>query len=93
MRTFIPRPQILFIDGLPGAGKSMAAKAVGGSFSDSRVFVESAPNHPLLVGTPDRMGAAFADIHEIHSADSFAAEALGRLESSWRALDMMCVRF
>ena len=81
MRTFIPRPQILFIDGLPGAGKSMAAKAVGGSVSDSRVFVESAPNHPLLVGTPDRMGAAFADIHEIHSADSFAAAALGRLES------------
>jgi hypothetical protein len=30
---------------------------------------------------PDRMGAAFADIHEIHSADSFAAAALGRLES------------
>jgi hypothetical protein len=81
MRTFIPRPQILFIDGLPGAGKSMAAKAVGGSVSDSRVFVESAPNHPLLVGAPDRMGAAFADIHEIHSADSFAAAALGRLES------------
>jgi hypothetical protein len=27
------------------------------------------------------MGAAFADIHEIHSADSFAAAALGRLES------------
>ena len=81
MLTFIPRPQIFFIDGLPGSGKSMAAKAVGGSVSDSRVFVESAPNHPLLVGTPDRMGAAFADIHEIHSADSFAAAALGRLES------------
>ena len=81
MLTFIPRPQILFIDGLPGSGKSMAAKAVGGSVSDSRVFVESAPNHPLLVGAPDRMGAAFADIHEIHSADSFAAAALGRLES------------
>jgi hypothetical protein len=27
------------------------------------------------------MGAAFADIHEIHSPDSFAAAALGRLES------------
>ena len=81
MLTFIPRPQILFIDGLPGSGKSMAAKAVGGSVSDSRVFVESAPNHPLLVGAPDRMGAAFADIHERHSAGSFAAAALGRLES------------
>src|SRR3989442_23855 len=48
---------------------------------NSRVFAESAPNHPLLVAGSDRMGAAVADIHEIHSADSFAAAALGRLES------------
>lgn len=44
-------------------------------------FAETAPNHPLLVGTPDRMGLAFSDIHEIHSADSFAAAALKSLES------------
>jgi hypothetical protein len=81
MQTSIPRPHILFIDGLPGSGKSMAAKAVGGYLSNSRVFSETAQNHPLLVAAPDRMGAAFADIHEIHSADSFAAAALGRLES------------
>jgi hypothetical protein len=81
MLTSIPHPQILFIDGLPGSGKSTAAEAVGGSISDSRVFVESAPNHPLLVSTPDQMGAAFADIHERYSAGSFAAAALGRLES------------
>ncbi len=81
MQTSIPRPHILFIDGLPGSGKSMAAKAVGGYLPNSRVFGETAQNHPLLVAAPDRMGAAFADIHEIHSADSFAAAALGRLES------------
>ena len=81
VRTSIPRPNILFIDGLPGSGKSTAAKAVGGYLSNSQVFAETAPNHPLLVATPDRMGAAFADIHKIHSADSFAAAALGRLES------------
>lgn len=81
MQTSIPRPHILFIDGLPGSGKSMAAEAVGGYLSNGRVFAETAPNHPLLVAAPDRMGAAFADIHEIHSADSFAAAALGRLES------------
>ena len=81
MQTSIPRPHILFIDGLPGSGKSMAAKAVGGYLPNSRVFAETAQNHPLLVAAPDRMGAAFADIHEIHSADSFAAAALGRLES------------
>ena len=75
MQKSISYPQILFIDGLPGSGKSTAAEAVGGSVSDSRVFVETAPNHPLLVGTPDQMGAAFAHIHEIHSANSFAAVA------------------
>ena len=81
MQTSIPRPHVLFIDGLPGSGKSMAAGAVGGYLSNSRVFLESAPNHPLLVAAPDRMGAAFADIHKIHSGDSFAASALARLES------------
>ena len=81
VRTSIPRPNIVFIDGLPGSGKSTAAEAVGGYLSNCRVFAETAPNHPLLVAAPDRMGAAFADIHEIHSADSFAAAALGRLQS------------
>ncbi|MFY9957938.1 hypothetical protein [Bradyrhizobium sp.] len=81
MRTSVARPNILFIDGLPGSGKSTAAEAVGGSLSNSRVFAETAPHHPLLVAAPDQMGAAFADIHKIHSADSFAAAALGRLES------------
>jgi hypothetical protein len=80
MQAFIRHPQILFIDGLPGSGKSTAAGTVGGVVSDSQVFVETAPNHPLLVGTPDQMGAAFADIHAMHSADSFAAAALERLE-------------
>ena len=81
MQTLVPRPNILFIDGLPGSGKSTAAKAVGAFLANSRVFAETAQDHPLLVGAPDRMGAAFADIHEIHSADSFAAAAFGRLES------------
>jgi hypothetical protein len=81
MRTSAARPNILFIDGLPGSGKSTAAEAVGGSLSNSRVFAETAPHHPLLVAAPDQMGAAFADIHKIYSADSFAAAALGRLES------------
>jgi hypothetical protein len=81
MQTSIPRPHILFIDGLPGSGKSMAAEAVGGYLPNSRIFLETAPNHPLLVAALDRMGAVFADIHKIHSGDSFAAAALGRLDS------------
>jgi len=81
MQTSTTHPQILFIDGLPGSGKSMAAESLGSSVFDSRVVVETARDHPLLVGMPDRMGAAFADIHEIHTAGSFAAAALGRLDS------------
>jgi hypothetical protein len=81
MQTSISPTQILFIDGLPGSGKSMAAEAVGRHLSHSRILLETAPHHPLLVATPDRMGAAFADIHETHSWDSFAAAALGKLES------------
>ena len=81
MQTSISPTQILFIDGLPGSGKSMAAEAVGRHLSHSRILLETAPHHPLLVATPDRMGAAFADIHEIHSWDSFAAAALGKLEA------------
>jgi len=71
---------IVFIDGLPGSGKSMAAAAIGDRLP-SRVFLESERDHPLLVGSPDARGAAFADIHEIHSAETFAAAALGKLET------------
>jgi hypothetical protein len=80
MQTSTSPISILFIDGLPGSGKSMAAEAVGRHLPHSRIFLESAPDHPLLATTPDRMGAAFADIHQIHSWDSFAAAALRKLE-------------
>jgi len=81
MQSSIPRQRVLFIDGLPGSGKSTAAKAIGDRLRDSRVFAETDAHHPLLVGAPDQMGAAFADIHETHSADSFAAAALGKLDA------------
>jgi hypothetical protein len=73
-------PRILFIDGLPGSGKSTAAAEIGRRHSQSRVFLESHPGHPLLVGAPDEVGAAFANIHQIHSVDSFAHAALEKLE-------------
>ena len=72
--------RIVFIDGLPGSGKSTAAAAIGRQLPNSRVFLESDPHHPLLVGVPDEKGAAFADIHEFHSAGSFATAALEKLE-------------
>ena len=77
----IQRPRILFVDGLPGSGKSTAAREIGRRCSDSRVFLESHPNHPLLVGAPDGMGAAFGTIHQVHTADSFATMALQKLDA------------
>jgi len=76
----MPCPHLLFIDGLPGSGKSTTAGEIGRRFLGSRIFLESHPGHPLLVGVPDERGAAFANIHEIHSVESFAAEALAKFE-------------
>jgi hypothetical protein len=78
--TVMQRPRILFVDGLPGSGKSTAAAEIGRRCQDSRVFLEGDPNHPLLVGVPDKMGAAFGTIHQVHTADSFATRALQKLD-------------
>jgi len=77
----MPRPRVVFVDGLPGSGKSTAAQDIGHKCLLARIFLESHPSHPLLVGVPDEKGAAFAHIHEVHSADSFAAAALERLNA------------
>jgi hypothetical protein len=73
--------RVLFIDGLPGSGKSTTAIQVGRRFSWSRVWLESAADHPLLVGSPDDKGAAFPKIHELYSVESFATMALDRLNA------------
>jgi len=87
MQTSFPRPHILFIDGLPGSvGKSMAAEAVGGYLSNSQFFLETAPNHPLLVAAPDRMGAAFADIHKLPGITASLAGQWRSNEVSGRSL-------
>jgi hypothetical protein len=74
------RPHIVFIDGLPGSGKSMAAMEIRRRFMGSQVFLESQADHPLLVGVPDEHGAAFANIHETHSAETFSVMALQKLD-------------
>ena len=81
MQTVIQRPRILFIEGLAGSGKSTAAAEIGRRCPDSRVFREMHPNHPLRVGVPDRMGAAFGTIHQVHTVDSFATMALHMLDA------------
>ncbi len=84
----MPRPRIVFVDGLPGSGKSTAAQDIGRRCLDSRIFLESHPIHPLLVGVPDEKGAAFAHIHEVHSAASFAGAALERLNAFLGSADV-----
>lgn len=79
MASPIGSARVLFIDGLPGSGKSTAAQDIGRQYPQSRVYLESNPGHPLLVGVPDAMGAAFADIHRHHSVQSFATAALEKL--------------
>ena len=81
MPTVIQRPRILFVDGLAGSGKSTAAAEIGRRCPDSLVFREMHANHPLLVGVPDRMGAAFGTIHRVHTADSFATMAIQKLDA------------
>ena len=77
----MPSRHLVFIDGLPGSGKSTTAGEIGRRFLGSRVFLECQPGHPLLVGVPDERGAAFADIHEVHSIESFALTALAKFEA------------
>src|SRR5262245_8359741 len=77
----MPCPHLLFIDGLSGSDKSTNTVEIGRRISGSRVLLESQLGHPLLVGVPDEQGAAFANIHEVHSVESFAAEALARFEA------------
>jgi DNA polymerase III delta prime subunit len=77
----MPCPHLLFIDGLPGSGKSTTAVEIGHRLLGGRIFLECQPGHPLLVALPDERGAAFANIHEVHSVESFAAEALTKFEA------------
>lgn len=84
----MPRPRIVFVDGLPGSGKSTAAQDIGRRCLDNRIFLESHPSHPLLVGVPDEKGAAFAHIHEVHSVASFGAAALERMSAFLGSADV-----
>jgi hypothetical protein len=53
-----------------------SAVEIGRRFLGSRVFLESQPGHPLLVGVPDERGP-----RSQISTKSFAAEALAKFEA------------
>ena len=59
--------------GSQAPGRARPRPHFGADFPSSRVFLESEPAHPLLLGAPDTR-------HKVHSAESFAAAALEKLE-------------
>lgn len=73
--------RLLFIDGLPGSGKSSLATALGDRFGQAQVWQEMAPDHPLHVIPVSGPGASFERI-SAYTADELAEKILG----SWRAL-------
>lgn len=73
--------RLILIDGLPGAGKSTLAKSIGDEFQ-ALVWYETDPEHPLHPIPTDEIGAAWPDIHERISAESFAEISLSRWRSA-----------
>jgi hypothetical protein len=79
--------KVLFLEGLPGTGKSTGAHHLAEGLV-ARGFLVNAPQemdpeNPLHVGTLDEMGAAMTDIHLTYTPEQFAALALDR----YRTLD------
>jgi hypothetical protein len=54
---------LLFIDGLPGSGKSSLARALGAGMPESRVFLETNGPNPFHIVPTDDLGAAFESIN------------------------------
>jgi hypothetical protein len=90
MQTSTPHPQVLFIDGLPGSGKSTAAKAVGGALPGSRVFAETDLNHPLLVARPTRSVRLSQAFTRSTRRIRLPQRRWRDWNLSWQAPEMMC---
>jgi len=77
--------QTLFVEGMPGSGKSTSAAKLQVSLAAQGVgvaaFQEMAAAHPLHVGELDEMGAAMARVHEKFQPSEFAELALARCRS------------
>jgi thymidylate kinase len=78
--------RLIFIDGLPGAGKSSTARQLAVSLARSgvasRCFLEVEPNHPLNVGGELHPAGATlgTTLFERYTVDAYVAESLRR----WR---------
>ncbi len=67
--------RLLFIDGLPGSGKSSLAQALETRFPDARVYLETAGPNPFHVFPTDNLGASFESVNSM-AASEVAARSL-----------------
>jgi thymidylate kinase len=78
--------QLIFIEGVPGSGKSSTARQLAASLSRNRVasqcFSEVEPNHPLNVGGEHHPAGATlgTTLFERYTIRAYMAESLSR----WR---------
>jgi hypothetical protein len=75
----------VFVEGLPGSGKSVSANNLASGLAnlgrEVALFEETARGHPLHVGDLDEVGAAMPNIHLEFSPEQFAESALARYKT------------
>jgi len=73
---------LIFIEGLPGSGKSVSAENLARGLSAKgktvKMFNEMDPTNPLHTTAIDPQGAAFGDIHLTFNIEGFAHQSLER---------------
>ena len=75
---------LIFVDGLPGSGKSESSKNLATSLAakdhPTKLFIETDPTNPLHTAALDPQGAAFADAHIVFNIEGFAHQSLQKYQ-------------
>ena len=75
---------LIFIEGLPGSGKSESARNLAEALIKTghsvKVFIETDPTNPLHTAALDPQGAAFADAHITFNIEGFAHQSLQKYQ-------------
>jgi thymidylate kinase len=81
------KSRLVFVEGLPGSGKSTTARYIGSRLQRAhaavRLFAEVEPDHPLNVGGPLHPAGATTgeELFQCYTVEAYVAESLER----WRA--------
>jgi hypothetical protein len=77
--------ELIFIEGLPGSGKSESSRKLAANLSAAglavKTFIETDQINPLHTGDLDPEGAAFADVHLRFTPDAFAQQSLEKYQA------------